>query len=400
MKFIKGGITAPQGFQAAGVAAGIRKKGKKDVALVYSKVLANTAAVYTINKFKAAPLQVTEENLANGKAQAMVINSGIANACMGEEGVKTAKEMAEITAKVLDISPEDVVVASTGLIGVPLPMDILEQGIKDAAEELKEAGGCDAAEAIMTTDLAKKEVAVELQLAGQKITIGAMAKGSGMIHPNMATMLGFITTDVVIESKCLQQVLKNAVNTTFNMVSVDGDTSTNDMVVIMANGAAKNPELTLESEYLADFQNAVIEVCTILAKKIAEDGEGATKLLEVEVLGAQSLADARQAAKAIISSSLVKSAIFGEDANWGRIITALGYSGAEVDPLKVDVYLGDLLMAEKGTGQAFDEEKAREILQQKEVKIKVELNLGEFGAKAWGCDLSYDYVRINAEYRS
>lgn len=400
MKYIKGGITSPQGFKAAGVACGIRRKGRKDVALVYSQVPARAAAVYTLNKFKAAPLQITEEHLKNGIAQAIVVNSGVANACMGKQGLKTAKEMARIAAESLQIKTEDVIVASTGLIGVPLPVELLSQGIKEAGSILTCEGGTDAAEAIMTTDLIKKEVACQLEIGGKTVTIGAMAKGSGMICPNMATMLGFITTDASIESKCLQSVLQKATNATFNMISVDGDTSTNDMVVILANGLAKNPEITLASQDLAVFEEAIIKVCTTLAKMIAQDGEGATKLLEVEVVGALSLEDARMGAKAICSSSLVKTAIFGEDANWGRIVTALGYSGANVHPLKVDVYIGDLLVAKEGTGLNFDEEKAREILKQKEVKLKVDLNLGSTEAKAWGCDLSYDYVKINAEYRT
>jgi len=400
MKYINGGITSPQGFKAAGVACGIRKKGKKDLALVYSEVPAQAAAVYTLNKFQAAPLQITKEHLQDGIAQAIVVNSGIANACMGEQGLKAAREMAEITAEALQIKTEDVVVASTGVIGIPLPMDLISNGIKEASGALSFDGGADAAEAIKTTDTTTKEVACQLEIAGKTVTIGAMAKGSGMIHPNMATMLGFITTDASIESKCLQKVLQRATDATFNMISVDGDTSTNDMVVILANGLADNPTITTESEYLKDFEAAIVEVCTILARMIAQDGEGATKLIEVEVVGAKSLEDARKGAKAICASNLVKAAIFGEDANWGRIITALGYSGAEVDPHQVDVYIGDLLVAQKGTGLAFDEDRAKQILKEKEVKLKVDLNLGEARAKAWGCDLTYDYVKINADYRS
>jgi glutamate N-acetyltransferase/amino-acid N-acetyltransferase len=400
VKIISGGVTAPQGFLAAGVVAGIRKKGKKDVAIVYSEVPAACAAVYTINKFKAAPLKVSEKHLANGMAQALVINSGIANACMGQEGVDSAIKMAEIAAQSLQIKTEDVVVASTGLIGAPLPMEAIEAGIKDASVALSGEGGSDAAEAIMTTDLIKKEVAVQVDLDGTTITIGAMAKGSGMIHPNMATMLGFITTDAAVESGCLQQILKEVVNTSFNMISVDGDTSTNDMVVLMANGLAKNPVITIEGKFYQEFKAAINEVCITLAKLIAQDGEGATKLIEVQVKGALSLEDARKAALAICSSNLVKAAIFGEDANWGRIVTALGYSGAEVDPDKVDVYLGDLIMAENGTGLSFDEDKASQILKEKEVILAVDLKLGDFEAKSWGCDLSYDYVKINAAYRT
>jgi glutamate N-acetyltransferase/amino-acid N-acetyltransferase len=400
MKYIDGGITSPKGFKAAGVASGIRKKGRKDVALVYSEKPAQAAAVYTLNKFQAAPLQVTKEHLKDGIAQAIVVNSGVANACMGQQGLMSAKEMAQITADCLLIKAEDVVVASTGVIGVPLPMELITKGIKDASKALSYDGGADAAEAIMTTDLVKKEVACQLEIGGKTVTIGAMAKGSGMIHPNMATMLGFITTDASIESDCLQHVLKKATDASFNMVSVDGDTSTNDMVAILANGLAENPKITMESEYLKDFEAAVTEVCIRLAKMIAQDGEGATKLIEVEVVGAKSLEDARKGARAICSSNLVKAAIFGEDANWGRIVTAMGYSGAEVDPSIVDVYIGELLVAEKGTGLKFDEEKASQILKQKEIKLKVDLNLGSEEATAWGCDLSYDYVKINADYRS
>jgi len=400
MKYIDGGITSPKSFKAAGVASGIRKKGRKDVALVYSEQPAQAAAVYTLNKFQAAPLQVTKEHLKDGIAQAIVVNSGVANACMGQQGLMSAKEMAQITADCLLIKAEDVVVASTGVIGVPLPMELITKGIKDASKALSYDGGADAAEAIMTTDLVKKEVACQLEIGGKTVTIGAMAKGSGMIHPNMATMLGFITTDASIESDCLQHVLKKATDASFNMVSVDGDTSTNDMVAILANGLAENPKITMESEYLKDFEAAVTEVCIRLAKMIAQDGEGATKLIEVEVVGAKSLEDARKGARAICSSNLVKAAIFGEDANWGRIVTAMGYSGAEVDPSIVDVYIGELLVAEKGTGLKFDEEKASQILKQKEIKLKVDLNLGSEEATAWGCDLSYDYVKINADYRS
>lgn len=400
MEIITGGITAPKGYKGAGVAAGIRKKGKKDVAVIFSEVPAKTTAVYTKNKFQAAPLKVTAENLTDGMAQALVINSGIANACMGQKGMIAAKKMADITGEALNINPKDVVVASTGLIGVPLPLDILEKGIKKGAASLAKDGSSSAAEAIMTTDLVKKEVALKIELAGQEITIGAMAKGSGMIHPNMATMLGFITTDANIDSSCLKKVLKDAVDMTFNMITVDGDTSTNDMVVLMANGKAENTLITLESDFYEPFQEAINLVCKTLAKMIAQDGEGATKLLEVSVKGALSLTDARKAARAICSSSLVKSAIFGEDANWGRIVTALGYSGAQVDPEKVDVFIGDLIMAENGEGLNFDEKKAAKILAEKEVKITVDLKLGGVQAQAWGCDLSYDYVRINADYRT
>ncbi|SMB83593.1 N-acetylglutamate synthase /glutamate N-acetyltransferase [Desulfonispora thiosulfatigenes DSM 11270] len=400
MELIKGGITAPQGFKASGISAGIKKNGKKDVAIVCSEVLCKATSVYTINKFKAAPLIVTGENLANKRASAIVINSGVANACMGAQGLEDAKQMALITGEVLNINELDVVVASTGVIGVPLPMKNVKNGIIEAAKIVAKDGNIDAAEAIMTTDSVMKELAYTVRIGNCDVKIGAMAKGSGMIHPNMATMLGFITTDANIEENCLDGILKEAVKASFNMISVDGDTSTNDMVVIMANGMANNEEINTNSENLDAFKNAITHVCTELAKLIAKDGEGATKLLEVEVIGALSLEDARLGAKSICSSNLVKTAMFGEDANWGRIVTALGYSGAEIDPLKVDVYLGNLLMAKAGTGLAFDEDKALEVLKEKDVKVKVDLNLGTYSAKSWGCDLSYEYVRINGEYRS
>lgn len=400
MEVIEGGITAPQGFKASGVSAGIKKNNKKDVALVYSENMCSAASVYTINKFKAAPLVVTEENLKNKKAKAIVINSGVANACMGEQGYEDAKMMAKLTAETLSINPEDVIVASTGVIGVALPMEEVTKGIRAASKELALDGSKNAAEAIMTTDSVQKELACKVKIAGSEIKIGAMAKGSGMIHPNMATMLGFITTDANIEEDCLADLLKEAVEASFNMISVDGDTSTNDMVAILANGLAANEEINESSEYLSVFKDALTHVCTELAKLIAQDGEGATKLLEIEVIGAQSLKDARLGARSICSSSLVKTAMFGEDANWGRIVTALGNSGAEVDPSKVDVYLGDLLMAKAGTGLVFDEAKALSILKEKNVKVRVDLKLGDFSAKSWGCDLSYKYVEINAEYRS
>lgn len=400
MELIEGGITAPKGFKAAGVASGIKKKGKKDMALVYSDVLANVAAVFTINKFKAAPLLVTKDNIENKKAQAIVINSGVANACMGNTGLKDAKEMASLTGKALNINASDVVVASTGVIGIPLPMDKIQKGILDAGKIVEKSGNIAAAEAIMTTDTTKKDLAYKVNLGDSEITIGAMAKGSGMIHPNMATMLGFITTDANIDEDCLQNILKDAVSETFNMISVDGDTSTNDMVVLLANGEAGNKKIVSDSKEYEVFNYAIKKVCEELAKLIAQDGEGATKLLEVEVTGALNIMDARCAAKSICSSNLVKTAMFGEDANWGRIVTALGYSGAEVEPAKVNVYLGDLLMAQNGAGLTFDEDKALEILKEKEVKVKVELNLGDASSKSWGCDLSYEYVRINGEYRS
>ncbi len=400
IKMIEGGVTAPKGFMAAGAAAGIRKKGRPDVAVVYSTVPAAAAAVYTMNQFKAAPLQVTESNLANGQAQAIVVNSGIANAGMGQVGLEQARQMSDWAAETLGVGTTDVIVASTGVIGMPLPMEKIHDGVAKAASQLQAAGGHEAAYAIMTTDTVQKEAALEIQLGGERVTLGAMAKGSGMIHPNMATMLGFVTTDAAIEASALQKALKAVVDETFNMISVDGDTSTNDMVAVLANGLAGNPLITADSEEWGVFTEALQTLCTVMAKAIAQDGEGATKLIEATVSGAKTKDEARLAAKAIISSSLVKAAVYGEDANWGRIACALGYSGAVFDPAGVAIYLGDVQVAKDGMGLDFDEEKAAQVLKQKQVTITAQLGAGEYQATAWGCDLTYDYVKINADYRS
>ena len=395
-----GSVTSPRGFTAAAVAAEIKYTGRTDLAIVYSKVPAQAAAVYTLNRFKAAPLRVTEENISNGVAQAIVVNSGIANAGMGAEGMRLAREMSDCAAEALDIAKDDVIVASTGVIGMPLPMDRVKAGVQKAAKVLYPDGGHDAAKAIMTTDTVCKEMAVQLRIDGKLVTIGAMAKGSGMIHPNMATMLGFITTDVNIDNKALQAAFKANIDDSFNMVSVDGDTSTNDMVVILANGQAGNTLLTEESPDFPAFKQALREICIEMAQKIAGDGEGATKLVECTVTGAATKEDARLAAKAIIASSLVKTAIYGNDANWGRIACAAGYSGAQFDPDKVNIFIGDVQVAQNGMGLEFDEAKATETLKQKKVNILVKFNIGTEEATAWGCDLTYDYVSINADYRS
>ena len=323
-----GSVTSPRGFTAAAVAAEIKYTGRTDLAVVYSKAPAQAAAVYTLNRFKAAPLQVTEQNISNGIAQAIVVNSGIANAGMGAEGMRLAREMSDCAAEALNIAKDDVIIASTGVIGMPLPMDKVKNGIQKVSKALYADGGHDAAKAIMTTDTVCKEMAVQLRIDGKVVTIGAMAKGSGMIHPNMATMLGFITTDVNIDNKALQAAFKANIDDSFNMVSVDGDTSTNDMVAILANGQAGNTLLTEESPDFPAFKEALREICIAMAQKIAGDGEGATKLVECTVTGAATKEDARLAAKAIIASSLVKTAIYGNDANWGRIACAAGYSGA------------------------------------------------------------------------
>ncbi len=398
---VAGGITAPQGFTAAGVYAGLKKE-KKDLALIVSSTPAVAAAVYTRNRVQAAPLVVTREHLKSGLARAIVVNSGNANACTGERGYRDAREMAAVTAAAAGCEPWQVVVASTGVIGVPMPMDKIREGIQTASRQLAVAGGSDAATAIMTTDTIIKETAVQLSLGGVTVTIAGIAKGSGMIHPNMGTMLCFLTTDAVIDRDDLEQALRAVVDRTFNMVTVDGDTSTNDMAVILANGCAGNAPLTIEEH--AAFRAGLEDVCRQLARLIARDGEGATKLITVEVRKAASEQEARLAARAVAGSNLVKSAIFGADANWGRILCAAGYSGAAIDPERVDIYLesqaGCEQMAAGGEPLPFSEEKALAILQEEEIVITLDLNQGHACATAWGCDLTYDYVKINATYRT
>lgn len=398
-KVVGGGVTAPQGFQAAGVEANI-KYNRRDLAVIYSEQEAAAAGVFTTNKVKAAPLLLTMKNLENGVARAIVVNSGNANACTGEQGMHNARMMAEKTAIVLDIKEEDVIVSSTGVIGVQLPIEKALEGIDKAAVHLSPKGGEHAALAIMTTDTFPKGIAVEFIIDGRTATIGAMAKGSGMIHPNMATMLGFITTDANVSHEALDKALKSAVNKSFNLVNVDGDTSTNDMAVVMANGMVGNKKIFIGDENWSIFQAAMEHVCVSLAKMMARDGEGATKLVEIIVKGARTEEDGRKAAMAINKSSLVKTAIFGEDANWGRILAAVGYSGADFDPNLVDVCIGDEKMAENGMGLEFSEERAKEILSKDHVLITVDMKLGEHEVTAWGCDLSYKYVEINADYRT
>lgn len=404
MKYLyveKGGITSPQGFTAGSAQASIKKPGRYDLTMIYSKTAAAGAGVFTQNKFKAAPVQVSMKHLEDGKARGFIVNSGCANACTGDQGYKDAVKMAEAMGLVVGCPGEEILVSSTGVIGAYLPMEKVLNGIEAAGKDLSEKGGSTAALAIMTTDTYPKEIALQLELDGKTITIGAMAKGSGMIHPNMATMLGFITTDAAVSPGCLKEALLEANQDSFNMITVDGDTSTNDMLLVLANGMAGNDIISDREEpsYLA-FKEALREVCIQLAVLMARDGEGATKLMEVQVVGASTDNDARLAARSIAGSNLVKTALYGEDANWGRIICALGYSGAEFDPSRVDVYLGGLKVAENGGGRPFDEEEARKILQEKSVIIKVDLKQGERMAKAWGCDLSYDYVKINADYRT
>ena len=404
MKTISGGVCAAQGFTANGIHCGIRKnRTKKDLALIYSEVPANAAAVYTTNLVKGAPLTVTKAHIADGKAQAVICNSGNANTC-NANGIEIAEQMSEVLGKELKISANDVVVASTGVIGQPLDLTPIAEGIPALVAGLSKDGGEDAAEGIMTTDTVKKEIAFEFTVGGKTCRIGGIAKGSGMIHPNMATMLVFITTDAAISSKMLQKALSTDIANTFNMVSVDGDTSTNDMVTVLANGMAGNDEITTEGEDFDTFMKALNSVTVYLCRMIAGDGEGATKLLECHVSGAATLATAKTVAKSVICSSLLKAAMFGADANWGRVLCAIGYSGADVDVDRVDVSFrspkGTIAVCQNGAGVEFSEEKAKEILLESEIEILVALNSGDFDATAWGCDLTYDYVKINGDYRT
>lgn len=404
INYIEGGVTAAKGFLASGVHCGIRKnKTKKDLALIYSEKKATAAAVYTQNLVKGAPLVVTKEHLSDGMAQAIICNSGNANTC-NANGIEIAREMSFLTGQALDIQPEDVIVASTGVIGQPLNIEPIAKGIPVLVKDLNTNGGVDAAVAIMTTDTTQKEVAVRVTIGGKECRIGGIAKGSGMIHPNMATMLVFLTTDVSISSEMLNKILKNDIQNTFNMISIDGDTSTNDMVAVMANGMAENPMIVEENEEYALFAQALNAVTVKLCKMIAGDGEGATKLLECKVDGASDAMCAKTVAKSVICSSLFKAAMYGSDANWGRVLCAIGYSGASVDVQKVDVKFrsckGEIAVCEKGAGIDFSEEKAKEILSEKEIEILISLNMGNEVAQAWGCDLTCDYVKINGNYRT
>lgn len=400
INIIDGGVTAPKGFKAAGVACGLKNNGKKDFAVVCSDDIAVAAGVFTTNVVKGHSLQLTMNHIKSGYAQSVIINSGNANACIGEQGNKDALEMAELTAQLLQCDVENVLIGSTGVIGMPLNMPKVRAGIRSSIANLSPEGGHDACEAIMTTDLVSKEIAVEIEIQGERIKIGGMAKGSGMIHPNMATMIGVITTDINISHSLLDKALKEVVAHTFNRVSVDGDTSVCDMVLILANGEADNAGILKEDIEYKNFRSALEYVCTNLAKMIAKDGEGATKLIEVSVDGALDADDAYKVVSAVAKSPLVKTAIFGEDANWGRIITAAGYSGADFDPNLVDIYIGELMVCRNGTALKFDEDKAKEILRQKEVKIKINLKKGTSSDRIWTCDFSYDYVKINGSYRS
>ncbi len=404
MKMIDGGVCAAKGFTANGVHCGIRKsRTKKDLSLVFSEQPASCAAVYTTNLVKGAPLKVTKAHLADGQAQAVICNSGNANTC-NANGIEIAEGMAALTAQALSIRPEDVVVASTGVIGEPLSLAPIEAGMPELAAGLSADGNQRAAEGIMTTDTVMKEAAVEFTVDGKTCRLGGMAKGSGMIHPNMATMLVFITTDAAVSPAMLQKALSTDIQSTFNMVSIDGDTSTNDMVVVLANGMAGNAVIDAEGPGFSAFMEALNTVTVALCRMIAGDGEGATKLLECKVTSAADELTAKTVAKSVICSSLLKAAMFGADANWGRVLCAIGYSGADVDVDRIDVSFrspaGTVAVCQAGAGIPFSEEKAKLVLSEKEIEILVSLNAGDFSATAWGCDLTYGYVKINGDYRT
>ncbi len=407
MKRIEGGVTAATGFQASSAAAGIKYKDRMDMAMIYSEKPCHAAGTFTTNVVKAAPVKWDQEIVKNSAfAQAVVVNAGIANACTGAEGYGYCKETARAASAVLDVPEDAVLVASTGVIGMQLPMDRIKAGVEKMVPLLDGGleSGTAAAKAIMTTDTRKKEVAVQAVIGGKTVTVGGMCKGSGMIHPNMCTMLAFVTTDLAISKELLQEALSEDIKDTYNMISVDGDTSTNDTVLLLANGMAGNPEITKKNEDYETFCRALNVVNETLAKKMAGDGEGCTALFEVKVVGAESKEQAVTLSKSIITSNLTKAAIFGHDANWGRILCAMGYSGAQFDPEKVDLFFesaaGKLQIIENGVALPYSEEEATKILSEPEVTAIADVNLGDASATAWGCDLTFDYVKINADYRS
>ena len=407
MKIITGGVTAAKGFRAASAAAGIKYQGRTDMAMVYSEKPCVAAGTFTTNIVKAAPVKWDQDIVYNHpSAQVIICNSGIANACTGEEGFGYCRATAKAAAETLNVDENSVLVASTGVIGMQLPIEKLSDGVKAMAPKLQgtlEAGN-DAAKAIMTTDTKEKEVAVEIEIGGKTVTIGGMCKGSGMIHPNMCTMLGFVTTDACISKKLLQEALSEDVKDTYNMVSVDGDTSTNDTVLLLANGMAENTEINEKNEDYQKFCGALNYINTTLAKKIAGDGEGATALFEVRIIGAKSKEQAVTLSKSIVTSSLTKAAIYGHDANWGRILCAMGYSGVQFDPEKVDLFFeskaGKLQIIENGVATDYSEEVATKILSEPEITATADIKMGDYSATAWGCDLTHEYININADYRS
>lgn len=397
MKIIEGTIASPKGFHAAGLHSGL-KKTKKDLGMIYSDVPAAAAAVYTTNQVKAAPIFVTKEAMVDATIQVVVVNSAYANACTGKIGAENALAMQALAAEQLAVPKETVAVASTGVIGKQLPMEIIEKGIKQI--DLPTANPYDFHEAILTTDTSTKEIVVSAKINGQTVTMAGVAKGSGMIHPNMATMLAFITTDAQISPELLQGILADKTETTFNQITVDGDTSTNDMVLVLANGLAENPVIEIDTPAYETFVEMFQLVSEALAKLIAKDGEGATKLIEVEVVGASNPSDARLAAKKVVGSSLVKTAMFGEDPNWGRIICAVGYAGSQTDPEKIDMWIGQQQLLKHSQPQEFDEAEMKQTLEKEKILITVDLNIGEAKGKAWGCDLTYKYVEVNALYHT
>ena len=396
----KAGVTFPQGFKAAGVKAGIKKSGNLDVAVIYTEKEAAVAGTFTQNAVAAAPVFASKAVVKTGTAHAITANAGCANACTGEQGEKDAQAMQQITAEALGCKPSDVIVASTGVIGVNLPMDKMEKGIKQAVAELDENGSKNAGNAIITTDTYSKTCTAEVTLGGKKVRLGAIAKGSGMIQPNMATMLCFITTDANIESSLLQKALSEVVEVSFNMISIDGDMSTNDMAIVLANGAAGNDKITTEGEDYEAFKAALQGMCQGLAKRIAADGEGATKFLTVNVKGTKSFADAKTIAMSVAKSPLVKTAFFGEDPNWGRVICAVGYAGVPMDPQKTVVKFGDIPVYANGVGAEFDEEALRKVMAEHDIVIDIDMGAGKEEATVWTCDFSYEYVKINGEYHT
>ncbi|MBQ2086827.1 MAG: bifunctional glutamate N-acetyltransferase/amino-acid acetyltransferase ArgJ [Selenomonas sp.] len=396
----KAGVTYPQGFQAAGVKAGIKKSGNLDVAVIYTEQEAAVAGTFTQNAVASAPVRASKKVIATGMAHAITANAGCANACTGEQGEKDAAAMQDITATALGCKADDVVVASTGVIGVNLPMDKMENGIKQAVKELSSDGSENAGKAIITTDTYSKACATEITLGGKEVRFGAIAKGSGMIQPNMATMLCFITTDAAIDSKLLQKALSEIVEVSFNMISIDGDMSTNDMVIVLANGAAGNAKITEENEDYKLFKATLQNICQELSKKIAADGEGATKFLTISVTGARNFAEAKTIGMSVAKSPLVKTAFFGEDPNWGRVICAVGYAGVPMDPQKTVVKFGGIPVYANGVGAEYDEAELRKVMEAHDIVISIDMGEGDAKADIWSCDFSYEYVKINGEYHT
>ncbi len=396
----KMGITFPQGFKAAGVKAGIKKSGNLDLALIYTEKEAAVAGTFTKNQVAAAPVYVSKEVVKGGKAHAICANAGCANACTGEQGLADARAMAKEAADAVGCAANEVIVASTGVIGVQLPMDKVKKGVKAAAAELSENGSVNAGNAIITTDTYSKACATEVEIGGKKVRFGAIAKGSGMIQPDMATMLCFITTDAAIDQPLLQAALSEVVEVTFNMISIDGDMSTNDMAIVLANGAAGNATITKKDKDYEIFRDTLKELCTGLSQRIAADGEGATKFLTIHVTGAKTFESAKQVGMSVAKSPLVKTAFFGEDPNWGRVICAVGYSGVPMEPEKTVVKFGGIAVYDKGVGAKFDEAALRKVMAEHDVVIDVELGLGNAEATVWSCDFSYEYVKINGEYHT